>query len=143
VDCDVAANMAWVASDNAEELHRFAEVGNTRQPLIRVCWNSSSPRGWMGGWGRRNLVQAGLADPRLVERVVALQAHALQKNQPLLQSRPKLGFVKCCHGDLHLRNICIFQGRCVWVGVCVCVWSCVCVCVCVCVEQGQGQHLDR
>ncbi len=37
---------------------------------------------------------------------VALQDHAAQLND-----RAKAGQVRHCHGDLHLRNICLYQGR--------------------------------
>ncbi len=30
---------------------------------------------------------------------------------PLLDARSAAGFVRHCHGDLHLRNICLFEGR--------------------------------
>jgi aminoglycoside phosphotransferase family enzyme/predicted kinase len=30
---------------------------------------------------------------------------------PLLDARAKAGFVRLCHGDLYLRNICLFEGR--------------------------------
>ncbi|WP_138466246.1 bifunctional aminoglycoside phosphotransferase/ATP-binding protein [Poseidonocella sp. HB161398] len=30
---------------------------------------------------------------------------------PLLDKRARAGFIRRCHGDLHLRNICLWQGR--------------------------------
>jgi uncharacterized protein len=35
----------------------------------------------------------------------------IAKQKGLLQDRQKTGYVRHCHGDLHLRNICIFQGE--------------------------------
>jgi aminoglycoside phosphotransferase family enzyme/predicted kinase len=35
----------------------------------------------------------------------------LARLAPLLGARAKNGFVRLCHGDLYLRNICLFEGR--------------------------------
>lgn len=35
----------------------------------------------------------------------------LRRIAQLLDSRASVGFVRLCHGDLYLRNICLFQGR--------------------------------
>jgi uncharacterized protein len=36
---------------------------------------------------------------------------ALQRHEALLDQRAKNGKVRLCHGDLHLRNICMFEGK--------------------------------
>ena len=36
---------------------------------------------------------------------------ALERLAPLLDARLEAGFVRRCHGDLHLRNICVIDGR--------------------------------
>ncbi len=36
---------------------------------------------------------------------------ALKRHAPLLDARLAAGFVRRCHGDLHLRNICVIDGR--------------------------------
>ncbi len=36
---------------------------------------------------------------------------ALERNAALLDARARRGKVKHCHGDLHLGNICLFEGR--------------------------------
>ena len=36
---------------------------------------------------------------------------ALEQAAPLLDRRQRLGKVRHCHGDLHLRNICLFEDR--------------------------------
>ncbi len=35
----------------------------------------------------------------------------LKRLTPLLDARAENGFVRLCHGDLYLRNICLFEGR--------------------------------
>ena len=37
--------------------------------------------------------------------------HALAQHKPLLDARQGQGKVRRCHGDLHLRNICLFEDR--------------------------------
>jgi aminoglycoside phosphotransferase family enzyme/predicted kinase len=46
-----------------------------------------------------------------VERLNALFRAELRKLAPLLDARAASGFVRLCHGDLYLRNICWFEGR--------------------------------
>lgn len=48
------------------------------------------------------------ADARRFE---ALATHALDRIGPLLQQRCRSGFVRRCHGDLHLANIVLLDGR--------------------------------
>jgi uncharacterized protein len=54
--------------------------------------------------------KAGLADARVRawrDAALALVAHRL----PWLADRAQAGFVRRCHGDLHLGNVCLWQGR--------------------------------
>lgn len=37
--------------------------------------------------------------------------HALARQAPLIEQRRRAGWVRRGHGDLHLRNICLFRGR--------------------------------
>ncbi len=41
----------------------------------------------------------------------APQEGALAKQATLLDARQQQGKVRRCHGDLHLRNICLFEGK--------------------------------
>lgn len=55
--------------------------------------------------------QAGLVD---IERVLALKAASLAAHARLrdrLAARARAGFVRHCHGDMHLRNIVLIDGR--------------------------------
>ncbi|MBB4196303.1 hypothetical protein CCR94_05610 [Rhodoblastus sphagnicola] len=49
--------------------------------------------------------------PDDVARVEGKFRDELARIAPLLDARAKNGFVRLCHGDLYLRNICLFQGR--------------------------------
>ncbi len=46
-----------------------------------------------------------------VERLAAVSAAALARHAPLLDRRRAAGKVRWCHGDLHLGNICLFEGK--------------------------------
>jgi predicted kinase len=46
-----------------------------------------------------------------VEDLAKASFAALERFAPRLEERRKAGFVRQCHGDLHLGNICLWQGR--------------------------------
>jgi hypothetical protein len=50
-------------------------------------------------------------DPNASARLVEAADAALARVGPLLERRREQGYVRRCHGDLHLRNICLFEGR--------------------------------
>ena len=50
-------------------------------------------------------------DPRQIDRLRDESSIRLDKLGPLLDARREQGKVRRCHGDLHLRNICLSDGR--------------------------------
>jgi len=52
-----------------------------------------------------------IIDEAAVDSLHAAQSKAWQRLTPLLDGRRALGRVRCCHGDLHLRNICLLEGK--------------------------------
>ncbi len=53
-------------------------------------------------------------DPALTDQLAALEAwmkSTFERQQPLIASRRKNGYVRECHGDLHLANITSFEGQ--------------------------------
>ncbi len=52
-----------------------------------------------------------LLDPAAARRLSASSRRALDGCGALLDERRREGFVRHCHGDLHLRNICLDAGR--------------------------------
>jgi hypothetical protein len=54
---------------------------------------------------------AGVLDPDLAARLDASSRRELQRHGDLLDRRRRDGFVRQCHGDLHLRNIVLLDGR--------------------------------
>lgn len=55
--------------------------------------------------------QPGLLDADAVERLTGSSRHTLDACGALLDQRRQNGFVRHCHGDLHLRNIFLHEGR--------------------------------
>jgi hypothetical protein len=53
----------------------------------------------------------GVLDPAACERLTESARAALGRHQDLLEARRRGGMVRRCHGDLHLRNICLVDGR--------------------------------
>jgi aminoglycoside phosphotransferase family enzyme len=55
--------------------------------------------------------QNGLFAEADISRLDAAFETALQTHAARLDERARAGSVRRCHGDLHLRNICLFEGR--------------------------------
>jgi uncharacterized protein len=53
----------------------------------------------------------GKLEHERVERMVALTEAELERQRPLLQTRAAAGFARRCHGDLHLANILMENGK--------------------------------
>lgn len=54
---------------------------------------------------------SSLLDQRLVAQLHARSVAKLRQIGGLIDARREHGKVRRCHGDLHLRNVCLFQGR--------------------------------
>jgi aminoglycoside phosphotransferase family enzyme/predicted kinase len=50
-------------------------------------------------------------DPAACSKVIAATRRELERRADLLDARRRAGFVRECHGDLHLRNIVVLDGR--------------------------------
>lgn len=57
-----------------------------------------------------NLAAAAVLDASATAALVADSRAALTQLKPLLEERREGGKVRLCHGDLHLRNICLLDG---------------------------------
>lgn len=64
--------------------------------------------------GNRDSMAAADEDllaPADCARLTAAQLEVLAAATPLLERRAAAGYVRHCHGDLHLANICLWRGR--------------------------------
>lgn len=52
-----------------------------------------------------------LLDPGMAASVAKALKREVERLKPLLEARRARGYVRRCHGDLHLGNVCLFEGR--------------------------------
>lgn len=115
--------------DQAAQFDRMAERGALTPELMRALADrlaelhaAAGPRpghGGVGGLGRAVAItvenlrpEAGAAFAAdAVEDWTARAQTALRAQSRLLEHRRLAGKVRACHGDLHLRNICLIDGR--------------------------------
>lgn len=64
-----------------------------------------------GNWETFAEFGPGLLDMKAVEELTGAQRSALMDLSETLQDRRDKGLVKRCHGDLHLRNICMWNDH--------------------------------
>ena len=91
-------------ADAIARLHSGAERHTARGGRLGMAWVID---GNALGFSEQG---AGVLDLAICERVTAGTRHALDRDAELLDARRRGGFVRRCHGDLHLRNICLVNG---------------------------------
>ncbi|MFG1300822.1 AAA family ATPase [Xanthobacter sp. V3C-3] len=114
--------------DPDQTLDRIAERGGFTPELTKavaatvVAAHAAAPvrRGFdapgaLGAYLEDNIAEFS-ARPDLfpaedVERLATVSRAALARVRPLLAARSEAGFVRRCHGDMHLRNIALIDGR--------------------------------
>jgi aminoglycoside phosphotransferase family enzyme/predicted kinase len=87
------------------DLHRGAET--------RADHGGSSGMGWVIDGNAEAFTDqcAGILDPTLCSAVTNESHRWLDRCRTLLDERRDAGFVRQCHGDLHLRNIVSWEGK--------------------------------
>jgi len=117
-----------VRFDQAGLFDKLADCGDLTKELIREVADAvarlhgdAEIRADNGGRaGMKWVIDGNLADRESqgslfnsadVARYRARVEAALVAQGPVLDARRHDGFVRQCHGDLHLRNICLFEGR--------------------------------
>ena len=108
--------------DRLAERHRleFALMDGLADAIVRLH-ASAEPRTDRGGRDGMAWVVDGNAlgfaeqgatvlNPAACERLTADTRAALDRDTDMLEARRRHGLVRSCHGDLHLRNICLIDG---------------------------------
>jgi aminoglycoside phosphotransferase family enzyme/predicted kinase len=86
-------------------LHRIAEPRTDQGGAPGLAWVIDGNERGFAEQG------AGILDPVVCARVTAAARLALAHHGALLNKRRDAGLVRQCHGDLHLRNIVLLDGR--------------------------------
>jgi len=102
-------NPAWM-----DELARDIALFHHRQPAITA--SDIDHYKLLAGHIRSNLETAAAHQPAAIEpatldQLTAFADHALTRLETDLLTRQKQGFVRHCHGDLHLRNLTLMHGH--------------------------------
>ncbi len=85
--------------------HRAAPVRRDKGGAAGLAWTIDTNRASM-------LPHVSAILPAAqVERLAGESRAALARLGPLMEARRDAGMVRHCHGDLHLGNICLFDGR--------------------------------
>lgn len=126
------AVLDWVVvmrrMDDTLQFDRLAERGALTPALmvaladtVAAFHDDAEPRTEEGGAAAMRWVVEGNLDelagqpqvfaPDRVARLRACSLTHLERLAPLMERRRQAGFVRVCHGDLHLRNICLLDGR--------------------------------
>ncbi len=91
----------------AEAIH----AAHQRAPIREAASALRSLATWIDQNRAAFADEPDLFAPAEVEALTARARAALEANRELLTQRGALGFVRRCHGDLHLRNIALIDGR--------------------------------
>lgn len=98
---DLMIDLAGVLARFHEEAERRFDFGAAES--IRETLGESTERFLCHG--------GNIFDGAAVRRLLDLSWGAFERLCGLLEARREAGFVRHCHGDLHLRNICLVGGR--------------------------------
>jgi aminoglycoside phosphotransferase family enzyme/predicted kinase len=127
---EVADSVVVMRRFNQEKLFdRMADRGTLNRPLMqdladRIVAFHRDAEIDMGCGGKRALVDLidanalnlggatpSVFDPEAVIRLTLVSHEALERLAELVERRRQAGKVRLCHGDLHLRNICLVDGQ--------------------------------
>jgi aminoglycoside phosphotransferase family enzyme/predicted kinase len=91
--------------DAIARFHTIAEHRDDHGGRAGMAWVIEGNGAGFAEFGRTCL------DPAIVQRVIDNSSCELEVRANLLEQRRRAGFVRQCHGDLHLRNIVLLDGR--------------------------------
>lgn len=91
-------------ADAIARLHTYAEPRTDRGGRAGMVWVVD---GNALGFREQG---ATVLEPAACERLTADARAAIERGATLLEARRQHGSVRWCHGDLHLRNICLVEG---------------------------------
>lgn len=94
----------------AETLGRRVAQIHAAASVIREAWPPGLEYAIQTNADRLTVFRSALGSEE-VEKLIAKTDHAFRSRHDLVVTRVKHGYVRRCHGDLHLRNIFLDEGR--------------------------------
>lgn len=91
--------------------HRAAPVRPDKGGRAGLDWTIATNRLSMLAHVQGRGGEAAILPAAEVEDLAAASFAALERFAPRMEERRAAGFVRQCHGDLHLGNICLWDGR--------------------------------
>lgn len=92
-------------ADAVANLHGVAEWRFDHGGVDGLSWVLEGNRAGFSEYGRSVLNQ------RVCRRLSTRAAHVVERQRERLEARRLAGFVRHCHGDLHLGNVCLVDGK--------------------------------
>jgi len=93
------------------DFHRVAPIRRDRGGRAGLDWTVATNRLSMLAHAQGQGGAPAILPVDEVEELARLSFAALERFAPRLEARRAAGFVRQCHGDLHLGNICLWRGR--------------------------------
>ena len=101
LDLELMAPLAMAIAD----FHKSAERRPDHGGKAGMAWVVEGNAAGLTEFGKRCL------DPSATHRLADDAGREIERRAELLERRRESGFVRQCHGDLHLRNIVLLDGR--------------------------------
>jgi len=108
---DKVAERDELAPDLVKALAAAVVAAHAAAPVLRGFDTASRLASYLADNTKEFAARPELFPPEDVARLARLSEDALARLTPLLTARSDAGFVRRCHGDMHLRNIVLLDGR--------------------------------
>ncbi|MEO8839293.1 MAG: phosphotransferase, partial [Herbaspirillum sp.] len=77
---------------------------------IEICDSAATRMATVLDTNEKSLTGSGIFIPKTITSLSAALWHTFDRHVTLLNARGQAGKVRRCHGDMHLRNICLVRG---------------------------------
>lgn len=105
LDGALEAAMIKDAADQLSAFHATAERRNDKGGAAGMQVALSSVEGMV------NAIRDNAGQTKRLDLILDRVRNTIAEETRLLDARKRHGYVRLCHGDLHLGNICMFEGR--------------------------------
>lgn len=107
---DKVVERGALPDDLVAALAQAVAASHAAAPIVSDADTVSAFASYLEDNGTEFASRPDLFAPEDAARLAGAMGDALDRLGPLLRARQASGFVRRCHGDLHLRNIVLFEG---------------------------------